>query len=76
MSLRPAQIVAHKLEVHCPYCGEPQPSPDDGSDVWTPEEVRASESRRECVACDKTFLLSLTTKAKVPPCSAELMNVL
>ena len=69
MSIRPAQIVASSLEVHCPHCGEPQPNPDNGADNWTPEEVSSGAGRRECVSCDKTFLLMPTTKAQVPACT-------
>lgn len=71
---RPAQIIAVALEVHCPYCDEPQPSPDDGADRWDSAEILYSEGKHECVSCDKVFLLSSTTKAQVRPCSADSMN--
>lgn len=66
--MRPAQIIAAQLEVHCPYCGDPQPNSDDGTDVWTPEEVRSNSGGWECVACDKTFLLSPVSMAQVRAC--------
>lgn len=63
---RLAQIVAGTLLVLCPHCSEPQPDPENGSDMWTPEEVRdVDPASRPCVACDEPMLIAATTKAQV-----------
>lgn len=60
-----AQIFAASLEVHCPECGEPQPSPENGSDIWTIQEVQDNQGHRVCVACDEPFDLHSVRKAQV-----------
>jgi hypothetical protein len=54
---RPALVTAATLEVQCPHCGDPQPSPGNGSHLWTPAEVSTSQGPRECDACDEPFTL-------------------
>lgn len=55
-----AQLFAGAVEVFCPYCGEPQPSPDSGSHLWEVRLVlkRAGETRA-CAACCARFRLSV-----------------
>ena len=62
---RQAQIFAHSLEVCCPYCGEPQPAPSNGSDSWLIEEVALHIGPKTCVSCDKDFQLNIQTKVNV-----------
>ncbi len=67
MALRPAIITAVSLNVCCPYCGEPQPAPDNGSDAWMPSQVdpEAAKGSRTCVSCDKTFRIDIQTRVSV-----------
>lgn len=65
MSKRNAIITGAALVVCCPYCGEPHPSPDNGSDLWFPSQVKASEGDRQCVACDKWFKLQAQSRVTV-----------
>lgn len=46
-----AILVAASVEVTCPWCGEPQPSPGDGSHLWLPSEVVAAELEKRCLSC-------------------------
>lgn len=62
---RPAQIHAASLEVVCPYCGEPQPSPETGSHIWTVDEVRSKTGPHTCVSCDRQMTIGLSSKATV-----------
>lgn len=67
-SRRPAQVTAGVLNVCCPYCGEPQPNPDNGADGWTGAELfeqAAAGPKRECVSCDEAFLLVSVSTARV-----------
>jgi hypothetical protein len=60
VSRRVASIVAFTVEVLCPYCGGPQPNPDDGGFPWTTEEVAseaAKQPKRTCADCDEIFVL-------------------
>lgn len=57
MHKRNAIIVAAAVEVHCPHCGDPQPSPGNGSFMWEPHEVTAQQGDRVCNACDHPFRL-------------------
>lgn len=57
---------APSLEVGCPYCGEPQPSPESGSHIWTPDELKQKAGeRRECVSCDKEIIINAPKNAQV-----------
>jgi uncharacterized Zn-finger protein len=62
---RAALIVAASVEVTCPYCGEPQPNPNDGSHLWLPEEVRSAQGTRTCVSCDEPFYLHAQSRVSV-----------
>lgn len=61
---RNAIIVAGTVEVRCPWCGEPQPSPDD-SDFWVPSQVITHEGDRVCVSCDEPFRLLAQSRATI-----------
>lgn len=62
---RLALIVAAAVEVHCPYCQEPQPSPDNGSDMWYPHQVEAKQGPATCVSCDEPFIIATQSKVMV-----------
>lgn len=61
---RLAILSASTVEVLCPECSAQQPAPDNGSDMWTPEQIRAASARKwACVSCDAPLLL--TTQNRV-----------
>ena len=62
---RNAIITAATVEVGCPHCGEPQPSPVTGSHLWLPAEVAKEEGPRTCVSCDETFRLHAQSRVTV-----------
>ena len=62
---RPAIIVAATVEVQCPHCGEPQPSPDNGSHVWMPGQVVTAQGKKTCVSCDEEFQLNAQSRVSV-----------
>jgi DNA-directed RNA polymerase subunit RPC12/RpoP len=57
MAKRNAIVVAVTLEVQCPHCGEPQPSPDNGAHSWMPSQVQTAQGTRTCVSCEEPFEL-------------------
>jgi hypothetical protein len=61
--LRNAQYVATGIAVLCPHCGAEQPSPDNGSEIWLPEQIQ--EARRECVSCDEPFAITRPSKIAI-----------
>lgn len=64
--MRPATITAASLEVSCPVCGEPQPSPDNGSHIWTTAEViSVAGTKRTCVSCDVVFVVVFQNRVGV-----------
>jgi hypothetical protein len=67
MRARNAIIAAAALEVLCPECGGAQPNPDDGSHMWSADQVRASAGKRTCTECDEPFVLHAQSKAQVSP---------
>lgn len=69
MSVRQAQLVATTLNVLCPYCGEPQPNPDDGSEQWETRQVeRANETgAKDCVSCERKFRVFPRSRVEVSP---------
>jgi len=62
--LRNAQYVATGIAVLCPHCGAEQPSPDNGSDMWLPEQIQP-EKQRACVACDEPFAITRPSKIAI-----------
>lgn len=71
--MRRAQLVADAVAVLCPYCGEPQPNPRDGSEQWTLENFRARTTkrgrpivagRRTCVSCEAPMIIGPDTKVQ------------
>lgn len=62
---RAARIVAPAVEVQCPHCGEPQPSPGNGSHIWLPSEVSKRQGSRTCVSCDEAFELHAQSRVSV-----------
>jgi endogenous inhibitor of DNA gyrase (YacG/DUF329 family) len=65
MAKRNAIISAAALEVGCPFCGEPQPSPSDGSHLWYPSQVMENQGARNCVSCDKPFTVHVQNRVSV-----------
>lgn len=66
---RRAQLVADAVNVCCPWCGEPQPNGNDGSEQWTSKDIGDTiEGLRAgiltCVSCDKAFLLTSDSKVQ------------
>jgi hypothetical protein len=59
------QVLAESLAVLCPFCGAEQPAPSNGSDLWTPDELRAHQGPRECVSCDEKITVTLFPHAQV-----------
>lgn len=62
--LRRCQLVAEAVAVLCPFCGEPQPNKDDGSEQWTQENFTKVKGRCACVSCDMQFVLSTDSKVQ------------
>lgn len=62
MRKRLVSVVAVSVEVHCPHCGDPLPSPT-GSHLWTSDELRAvathGEGLASCSACDEPIILDM-----------------
>jgi hypothetical protein len=73
--MKAAMIQAAALEVICPHCGDPQPSPDNGSHMWMPEQVTVAQGIVTCVACDEKFRIHAQSRVVValalPPLSGE-----
>lgn len=67
MARRPAIIQALTLSVCCPFCGEPQPAQDNGSDAWMPHQVEteAGKGPRQCVSCDRSFRINMQSRVSV-----------
>jgi hypothetical protein len=69
---RRAQLVADAVAVLCPWCAEPQPNPDDGSEQWMiddfredatdSEGVRLKSHKRTCTSCDGLMLVDADMK--------------
>ena len=68
---RTAIITAVTVEVCCPHCGDPQPSPDNGSHAWMPGQVVAEQGEKVCVACDEPFVLHAQSRVSVDAVEAQ-----
>lgn len=67
MASKQATLCVETLAVCCPHCGEPYPSPDNGSDAWMPQQVRAANGTKlTCVACDEAFRVHAENKIMMP----------
>ena len=61
-----ATLYAAALEVACPVCGEAQPSPRSGSEMWEIREVKEEKGKRlKCVSCDQICFVGADSKANV-----------
>lgn len=60
--MRRAQLVADAVAVLCPWCAEPQPNKEDGSEQWTAENFKKIQGRWKCVSCDEQFLVTPENK--------------
>jgi len=61
--MKRAQLIADVVSVICPYCGEPQPNPEDGSEQWELLHFARGTSKT-CTACDKRMVLGSDTKVQ------------
>lgn len=57
------QLVTDGVSVVCPHCGECQPSPDDGSHIWTAEDFPNNKLTR-CVGCEEPITILPAMKAQ------------
>lgn len=65
-AVRAAVLTADAVEVGCPACGEPQPDPEIGSHMWTPEQIKAAAGQRlTCTSCDAIMFIDATRKATI-----------
>lgn len=58
--VKKAQLIAAAIAVICPSCKEPQPAPDNGSDLWEPFHIElALGKQRHCTneSCKKPYYL-------------------
>jgi len=61
--MKRATLYAVAVDVVCPDCGTPQPSPSNGSFAWLPEETSGAT---QCINNGCAAMLSLDAKtAKV-----------
>ena len=61
-----ALVIAQTVAVICPACGEPQPDPDNGSDVWEPDQLKkVSGTKRPCVSCGVEMYVHAHSKTPV-----------
>lgn len=63
--LRSAVLYASTVAVCCPHCSAEQPAPDNGSDLWTPEQIHQNEGKRTCVSCDEPFRIAIFGNVQV-----------
>jgi hypothetical protein len=62
--MRRAQLFAEAVSVLCPFCGEPQPSPGIGSEMWTRPDFDKKSGEFACVSCDERILITVDPKAQ------------
>jgi hypothetical protein len=62
---RQAVLFASGIEVSCPHCDCMQPNPDDGSHIWTAEQIVLASGVRTCTDCDEVFALNLQPRVHV-----------
>ena len=60
---RRARLTVEMVNVCCPWCGEPQPSPYNGGDLWTREDFEKAGSRAACTSCDQAILIHTDGRA-------------
>lgn len=70
--VRIATLWTASVEVECPHCFGHQPNPDDGSFLWSVDQVAAHAGDRTCVECDEPIRVSverphITPTKNVPP---------
>ena len=70
MATRTAQLIASSVSVCCPYCGEPQPDPDHGSDMWTADQIDQHAGVVTCPACEAKVAVVLRRTATLEPVGA------
>lgn len=60
---RRAQLVAEAVAVICPHCGDTQPNPRDGSELWLPENF-GEPSKVDCRSCDQPMFVFSDSKVQ------------
>jgi len=60
---RKVSVVAATVELTCPHCGEPQPSPG-GSHLWTIQEALDAQQDplRDCAACNEPITIAMPNR--------------
>lgn len=64
-----SNTLAACILVLCPHCGAEQPSPKDGTILWSPAEVSDNQGDRTCNDCDEEYVLHFHSKINVEPSS-------
>lgn len=62
-----AILTATGITVICPHCREPQPNHQDGSHIWSAQQIRDYVGREECYTCGKAFTLPLRDRISISP---------
>lgn len=66
-AIRTARIFAEAVSVLCPHCGEAQPAPDNGSELWTIGNFQSFRDKTvTCSHCCKEMLIAGKSKAALP----------
>jgi hypothetical protein len=56
--MKRARIMIESVSISCPHCGAEQPEPDQGSLLWTREQLHTYQGRRRCDACGRDYQLT------------------
>ena len=59
---RSARFIVDSFAVVCPHCGGAQPN-QDGSEMWTPDDLRLLNGRRNCCDCDNPIMIDAAPKS-------------
>ena len=60
---RRAYLVTDVVGVCCPFCGDAQPNPTDGSEQWQRSDFEKVTGSKPCVSCDAPILITPDPKA-------------
>lgn len=58
--MRSANLYAASVEIECPHCCACQPNPDNGSFLWSVDQVKTHAGSRACPECAVTFGIEVT----------------
>lgn len=77
MKRRTAIVTAFTVEVSCPHCGDPLPSPT-GSHFWELREVAEAAAvdrgDRVCDACDEPLRISYQSRVTCDPITPSVVR--